>query len=1263
MALFQASVIKNSLSKQDKVVIAKAYKKFKDYFFNPTIQENIRKSKEEQFQEGFLRELFVNVLGYTINPNPDYNLTTEFKNQTGAKKADGAILVDGKAVAVVELKSTKTKDLESIRQQAFDYKSNQANCIYVVTSNFERLRFYIENSVEFEDFDLFTLNEERFELLYFCLASKNLLNNLPLQTKEESVVKEAKITKQLYADYSLFKREIFRDIVKKNMDNPSLLKLTDKDIKKTLFKKTQKLMDRFLFIFFAEDKQLIPANSITKINDKWQDDVDFGEDKKLYELYKQYFHVLDIGRPKSGKRQEIFAYNGGLFEKDSILDALIIDDALLKKHTAILTAYDFDTDVDVNILGHIFENSLNEIESINAEIEGLEFDKQKTKRKKDGVFYTPKYITKYIVDNTVGKLCKEKRQELDINDEVYLFAKQRSRKRIENLEEYRKWLLQLTICDPACGSGAFLNQALDFLIKEHAYIDELTAKYNNEPMLLSDIENSILEHNIYGVDINEESVDIAKLSLWLRTAQKGRKLTSLNTNIKCGNSLIDDPSVAGDKAFNWQKEFPEIFAKKKKKAWHITTATHNSRYSQRMFDNHVKLGDAVWIDEKDEIIITETIAEIVKKDKLNVIEYNVCGDHMHLLLVCEEDDRDGIVGKIKSMTSRAVNIASGKTVVANHATMGHAPLSASMATTAREHAPLSASMATTARGETQTKLWTQKFGNSEIKDEDYLNNAIEYIRNNRIKHELPVNKEIEKLKKEFLSSVDDAFRTEYNGGFDVVIGNPPYVRQELFKEFKPFLEEKYYTYQGTADLYTYFFELSVDRLLSKRGVFSIIVANKWMRSNYGKPLRKWMNSREIVEIIDFGDLPVFSDASAYPCIISLTANKPKEFLKATKPTNLNFSDLDLLVKSSSFSVATKSLNENSWALVGNKVSELIELLKGKGVSLKNYVNSKIFYGIKTGMNEAFIIESEFKEQIIKENPNSSTLIRPFVAGKDIKRYHVDFQNKFLIVIPSGWTNTNRKEDDPFCFLKEHHPIITEHLSKYKDKLAIRSDQGDYWWELRACAYYNQFNDQKLLLPDISTRGNFALDIDNKLYTVNTAYIIGNADIFLLGTLNSKLITFYYKNISPMVRGGYLRFIYQYLVDIPIVEFIDSKKQQFTHIVEEMNIATKLKEEKLNQFSNFLKSQFQLENLPKKLQNWHELEFADFIKELNKAIKKAGGDKLSKMDEMEWMEVFETKKTEAQAIKTEIDKTDKEIDQMVYALYGLTEEEIKIVEGN
>lgn len=380
MAIFQSSVLKKYLKQLDTETVAKLYKKYTKYFHDPAIQHNIRESKEEQYQAKFLDELFVNVLGYTMNPQPNFNLTTEFKNIKNSRKADGAILDKDEAIAVIELKGTKTKDLESIRQQAFDYKANQPGCVYVITSNFEKLRFYINNAVDFEEFDLFMLSYERFEMLYLCLHKNNLLQHLPLKIKEASLHEEEAITKKFYSDYSNFKRELFRDMVKRNLRNPALKELGESSSKKELFKKTQKLLDRFLFIFFGEDRGLLPPNSIPKILEQWEALKKMDAYSPLYERYKKYFGYLNEGW--KGQDHEIFAYNGGLFKPDPILDTIEIDDELLFKHTSILTKYDFESQVDVNILGHIFEHSLNEIESVNAEIDGVEFDKQKQNARK-----------------------------------------------------------------------------------------------------------------------------------------------------------------------------------------------------------------------------------------------------------------------------------------------------------------------------------------------------------------------------------------------------------------------------------------------------------------------------------------------------------------------------------------------------------------------------------------------------------------------------------------------------------------------------------------------------------------------------------------------------------------------------------------------------------------------------------------------------------------------------------------------------------------
>lgn len=561
--LFQKNIVKKYIGLLDEKLITKAWEKYSSYFLNEDIQANIHKIKEEQFQEGFLRELFVQVLGYTINPSPNYNLTTELKNEVGSKKADGAILIDDKVIGVIELKDHKTPDLASIENQAFGYKSKHKDTRLVIISNFEKLRFYIDNAVEYREWDIFHMTLEEFRELYLCLAWTQVERGIALQMKEESVSSEDQITNALYKDYSQFKRVLFADIVAQNpYQKGNQWANDDKQWQLLLFKKTQKLLDRLLFIFFAEDCLLLTPNSMSQIVDKWKQLKDLDAYVPLYDRIKQYFGYLDTGH--QGKPFDVYAYNGGLFKPDEVLDSLVISDDLLAEHTLRLSAYDFESDVDVNILGHIFENSLSEIEEVTQQINSGQAP-QTSKRKQDGVFYTPQYITKYIVENTVGRLCAEKKRELHIVEDEYLSEQRRkiqTKKRLlEQLHQYRNWLLEITILDPACGSGAFLNAALQFLMAEHKHLDEMEAKVAGSAIVFQDVENSILEHNLYGVDINEESVEIAQLALWLRTAKPHRKLNSLNENIKCGNSLISDPAIAGEKAFYWQEQFPKVFEK------------------------------------------------------------------------------------------------------------------------------------------------------------------------------------------------------------------------------------------------------------------------------------------------------------------------------------------------------------------------------------------------------------------------------------------------------------------------------------------------------------------------------------------------------------------------------------------------------------------------------------------------------------------------------------------------------------------------------
>jgi type II restriction/modification system DNA methylase subunit YeeA len=324
--------------------------------------------------------------------------------------------------------------------------------------------------------------------------------------------------------------------------------------------------------------------------------------------------------------------------------------------------------------------------------------------------------------------------------------------------------------------------------------------------------------------------------------------------------------------------------------------------------------------------------------------------------------------------------------------------------------------------------------------------------------------------------------SEFPGGkFDVVIGNPPYVRQEALGEFKSYFKSHYQVYHGVADLYSYFIERGVS-LLKDGGIFSYIVANKWLRANYGEPLRRWLKEQCIEEIIDFGDLPVFKTATTYPCILRITNKQPNNGFMVTQVKTLEFTSLGDYVKDHQYNVSPSTLDEKGWSLADERTSALFAKIKAMGVPLKEYVGGKIYYGIKTGLNEAFVIDKATKERLIAEDARSEELIKPFLAGREIKRYELPTNDKYLILMPRGWTREKSNDSkDAFGWLRQNYPAIANHLLPFAEAAQKRYDKGEYWWELRACDYYDEFEKPKIVYAEIATKGQFTLDSNEDSY--------------------------------------------------------------------------------------------------------------------------------------------------------------------------------------
>ncbi len=937
----------------------------------------------------------------------------------------------------------------------------------------------------------------------------------------------------------------------------------------------QKTIDRILFLRICEDRGVELYGRLKQAI-------------KVGEIYKNLFKLYLEADNK---------YNSGLFDMrhDRITPGLVIDNKILKNIINDLyyprCEYEFSV-MPADILGSVYERFLGKTIRLTKAHQARIEEKPEV-RKAGGVYYTPKYIVDYIVQNTVGKLLEGKTPAQ---------------------------AAKLKICDPACGSGSFLIGAYQYLLDWH--LRYYTGKLNEKgislrrgdkvPKSLSGVltpdgqlttseKKRILLNNIYGVDIDSQAVEVTKLNLLLKAMEgetqasirnqltmfQDRVLPNLDNNIKCGNSLIG-PDFYDERlelfpelnkkinAFDWEAEFPDVFRKsagKDGKWMHVVFAIKNSRYSHlHIHRQHepglVDVANAE-LNDREQALLTETLCQTARELSLQLAALNVCHDHVHALLYLDENQLPDAMRLWKGKTAYIYNRRVNPSV--------------------DERDPVKPDG-------TKQELWAKGYSETIITSRKQLKNTIRYIQDNRLKHGLPplpvqARKQIEQV-------IQPPDTPETNSGFDAVIGNPPYVRQELLGDQKEYFSQHYRVYHGMADLYTYFFEKGIN-LLNSKGLFGIIVANKWMRANYGEPLRKWLKEKAVYRIVDFGDLPVFQDATTYPCIVLVGPKaKGNNTIQVTKVETLAFNQLEKYVQAHEKPVSKANLTDKGWQLVGDEEMKVLNKLKEESIPLGEYVHGKIFRGVLTGLNEAFIIDELTRKRLVEEDPKSAEIIKPFLAGRDIKRYQPPRSGKYLLLIPKGFTNEKYRGKRPWNWFSENYPAIARHLVQYEEKAKKRYDKGDYWWELRACEYYEEFEKPKILLPDIALRPQAMYD-NQGFYCVNTAYIMPVDDKFLLAILNSKLVRFFYSNITSTIRGGYMRFIRQYLEKIPI-----------------------------STNTNPILS-----------------ALVDNVLQLNQQLCSV------------------TLETERQQLQRAIDHAERKIDELVYGLYGLTEEEIKIIENN
>ncbi|GAA8882194.1 class I SAM-dependent DNA methyltransferase [Helicobacter pylori] len=862
------------------------------------------------------------------------------------------------------------------------------------------------------------------------------------------------------------------------------------------------------------------------------------------------------------------------------------DFSLLEYLFTFLHVYDFTT-TPKDIKDH---KNTSESRLISPSVLGLVFEK--LNGYKEGSFYTPSFITSYMCKESIKTIVLDKfnaiyewecenlealREKIDRN-----FSNQKAK-------EYLQVLLDLRICDPAVGSGHFLVSALnemvfiayelgliaslyrhslrlenDEIIIQHTQTNEIfnytKAHSENDPhhhiqKELFELKKSIIENCLFGVDINPNSCEITKLRLWIELLkysyyifEEGKNTNALETlpnidiNIKCGNSLI----------FN----FP--------------------------LNSKLTIGQT--------LEFSKNLKAEIKEYKNSVMFY-----------------KEGLGEKAKILQ----NIAKLKSLIINYFIEQHQ---------AKRHLKESLKAFISEYGDGIFDISTA-FGMEMLKIARHKDNNYKFVPTLTKKQPSPIgveaNRLLIKIKEcyETLENLKNSKTLEWRFefpevlddegdflGFDCIIGNPPYIRQEHIKDIKPLLQKQYQDfYNSTADIYTYFFALSY-HLLKEKGFNAFITSNKYARARYGTKLRELLLKKTtLVSYMELNALKVFESATVDTSIMNfIKQDPPKESdFKYYEPTPDDKSDLK---SARSLTMRQNALSTESFIFADSTLLDLRDKMESVGTPLKDW-DIQIYRGILTGANEAFIITTEKREEILnacktqEERKRTEALIKPILRGKDIKRYSYEWAGEWVINTHNGYTSNLKFKIPPIDI--EKYPATKAHLDSHWDTIATRSDQGDTPYHLRNCAYLEDFEKEKIVYGEIVQEPRFYLDNGEcelgYFYAEATSFILTGEHLrYLLGMLHSKLITFAFKTFYA--GGGLGESGYRY-------------KKAF------------------------------IERLPIPKITPQNQKLADKITDGAKAI-------------------LEAKEKDPKANTQELEK---EIDALVYQLYNLTDEEIKIIE--
>ncbi|WP_187934867.1 class I SAM-dependent DNA methyltransferase [Helicobacter pylori] len=792
---------------------------------------------------------------------------------------------------------------------------------------------------------------------------------------------------------------------------------------------------------------------------------------------------------------------------------------------------------------------------INPSVLGLVFEK--LNGYKEGSFYTPSFITSYMCKESITPIVLDKfnqtyKIECENLTELRNYFKDNYSYKEDKRKEYLNTLLTLRICDPAVGSGHFLVSALNEMVWIAYELGLIASLYRHNLKLENDeiiihtpedkvfkytiphsendphhqiqkelfnLKKDIIENCLFGVDINPNSCEITKLRLWIellkysyyifeesKNTNNLETLPNIDINIKCANSLISRFNLNDD-----LKKIPNI--KQKIQEYKDLVAQYkdpNPLYPLNKQDLINKIQDL-----KNTFSITlkdpKTKAELEKAIEKHIKDYN------YFAL----DDKSLLAG----LNYFTPNL------------FGTPKLS-----------PKEEEEAFASYG--RIRALRKKLDDA-LSGGEY-HNAFEW------RFEFP----------EVLNDEGDFL------GFDCIIGNPPYIRQEQIKDLKPLLEKQYQNfYNSTADIYTYFFALAFN-LLKEKGFNAFITSNKYARAKYGAKLRELLLKKTtLVSYMELNALKVFESATVDTSIISFIKQPPpkESVFNYYEPTE---NDKENLKSTPSILMKQNALSTESFIFANTTLLDLRDKIESVGTPLKDW-DIQIYRGILTGTNEAFIIPTEKRDEILKncddvqkdergmsERERTKELIKPILRGKDIKRYSYEWASLWVINTHNGYTSNLKFKIPPIDI--EKYPATKAHLDAHYDTIATRCDQGDTPYNLRNCAYLEDFEKEKIVWAEMTDEPRFIYD--NKGFLINqTCYFIARDDKYLFAILNSKVMYFFMRQMASNLGEGAFRWIKQFIERLPIPKITPQNQELADKITDgaKQILALKEKDPKAN----------------------------------------------------------------------------------------------------